>query len=216
MSAVNEWVVREYFESLGYLVNQPCKYISSGRSKRAEEEVDLIVANPRVTEQRIPEDMVWHADELKSIARAVVAVRGWHTNRFYPSRFEHDPEILRFVQVEPLKFAARLLGSNDAARILCLPRLPAAGELKDQTIRVLRQKGVHGIISFQTMLEELIRRVDVNRNYEKSDLLQVVRLLKNYDLLRLGQMDLFSKKHPRHEGAGKAPPEPEPEAPPDS
>jgi hypothetical protein len=210
VSTVNEWVVREYFESLGYLVNQPCKYISSGRQKRAEEEVDLVVVNPRVTEHRVPENMVWTADDLRSVGRAVVAVRGWHTNRFYPSRFEHDPDILRFLQAEPLKFAAKLLGTEEMAHVLCLPKLPASGELKDQSIRVLRQKGVHGVISFHTMLAELIRQVDVNRNYEKSDLLQIVRLLKNYDLLRLGQMDLFSKKHHRRAAAPKAKAEPEP------
>lgn len=44
------------------------------------------------------------------------------------------------------------------------------------------------------MLAELIDRVDVNRNYEESDLLQVIRLLKNYDFVRSKQMDLFEKR----------------------
>jgi hypothetical protein len=194
VSAVNEWVVREYFESLGYLVNQPCKYLPAGRPKRAEEEVDLVVVKPGMEAHSIPEHMVWTSADLKTIGRAMVGVRGWHTNRFYPSQFEHDPDILRFIQAEPVKFAGRMLGTDAMARILCLPRLPASGELKDQTIRVLRQKGVNGVISFRTMLAEIVTRVDVNRNYEKSDLLQIIRLLKNYDLLQEGQMDLFARK----------------------
>ena len=38
MASVNEAIVREYFESLGFLVHQPQKYIVMARSKRAEEE----------------------------------------------------------------------------------------------------------------------------------------------------------------------------------
>ena len=46
MSAVNEAIVREYFESLGFLVRQPRKYQVSARPKHIEEEVDLLVVNP--------------------------------------------------------------------------------------------------------------------------------------------------------------------------
>jgi len=34
----------------------------------------------------------------------------------------------------------------------------------------------------------------VNRNYEKSDVLQMLRILKNYDLLKDRQMELFKSK----------------------
>jgi hypothetical protein len=33
--------------------------------------------------------------------------------------------------------------------------------------------------------------VDVSKNYEKSDLLQILRILKTYDLLKEAQLDLF-------------------------
>ena len=42
------------------------------------------------------------------------------------------------------------------------------------------------------MLLDLIDKVEVNRNYRKSDTLQVIRILKNYDLLNDGQLDLLS------------------------
>ncbi len=79
------------------------------------------------------------------------------------------------------------------AKILCLPRLPVSGELREKTIGMLKEKGVDGIISFRTMLWELVSRVDINKNYDKSDLLQVVRLLKNYDLLKDDQMEFGQK-----------------------
>jgi len=194
VTAVNEWIVREYFESLGYLVKQPRKYVVPGRQKKAEEEVDLVVFNPQVVEHKLPGHLVWTSPDLKSIARAVVGVRGWHTERFYVSTFEQSPDILRFAESDSIRFAAKILGTSSMARILCLPKLPASGHLKDKTIEVLKKKGIDGVISFRTMLRELVLRVDTNRNYEKSNLLQIIRLLKNYNLLRDTQMDLFEKK----------------------
>jgi len=197
VSSVNESVVREYFEQLGYLVSQPRKYVPGGRQKTADEELDLIVFNPQVKDHIVPAHLIWSTSDLKSVSRAVVGVRGWHTERFYVSRFEQTPDILRFVEEAPIKFAEKLLGASPIAKILCIPNLPASGGLKDKTCEVLKLKGLDGVISFRTMLLELASRVDVNVNYEKSDLLQTIRLLKNYDLVKDGQMDMFSKKQRR-------------------
>jgi hypothetical protein len=193
MAAVSEWIVREYFEGLGYLVNQPRKHVVPGRHKMAQEEIDLVVHNPRIREQKLPGHLVWTREDLAGISRAIVAVRGWHTERFYPSTFEQAPEILRFVEEDAVTFAREMLGGGPPAKILCLPRLPASGDLKEQAITVLQEKGIDGVLSFETMLVELIARVDVNRNYEKSDLLQTIRILKNYGLLKDSQLDLFEK-----------------------
>jgi len=197
VSSVNESVVREYFEQLGYLVSQPRKYVPGGRQKTADEELDLIVFNPQVKEHKVPEHLIWSTGDLKNVSRAVVGVRGWHTERFYVSRFEQTPDILRFVEEAPIRFAEKLLGASPIAKILCIPNLPASGGLKDKTCEVLKLKGLDGVISFRTMLLELAGRVDVNVNYEKSDLLQTVRLLKNYDLIKDSQMDMFAKKQRR-------------------
>jgi hypothetical protein len=191
MSAVTEWVVKEYFEQIGYLVSQPRKYTVPARTKRPDEEVDLVICNPKVKEHVVPQTFIWEKHDLKHVAGAVIGVRGWHTDRFYPSTFERTPEILKFVEKESVLYASRLLGGSEMAKILCLPRLPASGALKNKTIQVLKGKGVDGVISFHTMLAELIKSVDTKKNYEKSDLLQIIRLLKNYDLLKGSQLELF-------------------------
>ena len=196
MSAVNEWIVREYFESLGFLVSQPCKYVTT-RQKKAEEEVDLVIFNPLVEQHIIPERVVWQTADFKTVARAVVGVRGWHTERFYAATFDQFPDILRFAQEESVRSAARRFGTGDVAKVLCLPQLPASEELKDKTLRVLKERGIDGVLSFRTMLTDLIQSIDVNRNYDKSDVLQIIRILKNYDLFRSPQMDLFAKKPAR-------------------
>lgn len=193
MSAVNEWIVREYFELLGYLVSQPCKY-TPARHKRADEELDLLIVHPQVREHRLPDHLVWSSADLQTVGRAVVGVRGWHTDRFYAATFEQTPEILRFAERAARRAAEARLGSEPVAAVLCLPELPASGELKEKTLRALKERGIDGVLSFRTMLQELLVKVDVNRNYDKSDLLQILRILKNYGLLRDPQMELFSRR----------------------
>ena len=46
MSAIDEGIVREYFEQNGFLVRQVRKYQVQSRRKTGDEEVDLIVYNP--------------------------------------------------------------------------------------------------------------------------------------------------------------------------
>lgn len=193
MSAVNEWIVREYFEQLGYLTSQPCKYLSSARLKKAEEELDLLIQRPQA-EHCLPDHMIWTTEDLQGISRAVVGVRGWHTDRIYATTLEQTPEILRFAGPAARKAAAGRLGDEQVAAILCVPELPASGALKEKTLAALRVRGINGVLSFRTMLSELVSMVKVNLNYDKSDLLQVLRILKNYDLLREPQMDLFARR----------------------
>ena len=43
----------------------------------------------------------------------------------------------------------------------------------------------------------LVNQVEPNRNYQKSDLLQLIRILKNYEFFKEPQLDLFRPKRKR-------------------
>jgi hypothetical protein len=49
-------------------------------------------------------------------------------------------------------------------------------------------------MSFRAMLLDLVDRIEINQSYTKSDTLQVMRILKNYDLLKDPQLDLLSDR----------------------
>jgi hypothetical protein len=72
------------------------------------------------------------------------------------------------------------------------PALPTAEPYRSQSVQLLKERGVDAIVSFRAMLLDLIETIESNRNYGKSDTLQVLRVLKNYDLLKDAQMDLPS------------------------
>jgi hypothetical protein len=197
MSAIDEGIVREYFEQNGFLVRQARKYQVSARRKAAEEEIDLIVFNPAWQRGSRKADFFLFSSELPFVQKAIVAVKGWHTGVFTPNMLRSSPEIFSFLQQNVVKEAERFFPPDPEAgeaggltKILVLPSLPTAEPFRSQSVELLKQHGVDAIISFRAMLIDLLDKIEINQNYSKSDTLQVMRLLKNYDLLKDTQMDL--------------------------
>ena len=190
MSAINETIVREYFELNGFLVRQDRKH--EARGKQEVDGIDFVIWNPQPVKPAAPAPFVLDSADLPSIARALVVVRGWHTESFGPSVLENSPEMFRFVEPAVFQQAARAFSPDVAPlKILIVPSLPQTAAARGQSIAILRAKGVDAVIPFRTMLADLIARAEVNRNYDKSDLLQVIRVLKNYQLFKDPQMELF-------------------------
>src|SRR6266498_1363854 len=110
MAAVSETIVREYFELHGFFVRQQRKYIA--RSRPEDEEIDFYVLNPHHVGADNSLPFVLTSGEVPAIARAVVVVKGWHTESFSSAVLANAPEIFRFV--EPLVFqrAAKAFGDE--------------------------------------------------------------------------------------------------------
>jgi hypothetical protein len=198
MSSVNEWIVSEYLEALGFLVRQPRKYQVVARSKGLHEEVDLLAVNPAVPAGTArPEAMLWGGRELAQVACAVLTVRGWHSEKFTAAMLASSPEVYRFAEPESMRSATAELGMENPAKILCMADLPSDPDQRAEALDFLKSRGIDGVILFRPMLLELVERIDVKKTYEKSDLLQILRILKNYGLLKSGQLDLFAPSRRR-------------------
>lgn len=211
MSAVDEGIVREYFEQNGFLVRQPRKYQVQARRKTGDEEVDLVVFNPAWQRGARKPGFFLFSNELPYVRQAVVAVKGWHTGVFTPTILKSSPEIFGFLEEKVLKDVTRLFPTNagdEAAgaftKILVLPSLPTAEPFRSQSVDLLKERGVDAIISFRAMLLDLLDKVEINQNYTKSDTLQVMRILKNYDLLKDAQLDLLSERTIARRGKGSS------------
>jgi hypothetical protein len=203
MSSVDESIVREYFEQNGFLVRQLRKYQVHSRKKTADEEVDLLVFNPSFQPGSRRADFMLFSSELKFIHKAVVVVKGWHTLKFTPAMLKSSPEIFRFLEKTVVKKVNDLFfdkskkkeagekEEDEFMKILVLPGLPTENPYREQSIQLLREKGVDGIISFRSMLLDILAKVEINRNYQKSEILQTLRILKNYELLGNPQLELF-------------------------
>jgi hypothetical protein len=204
MSAIDEGIVREYFEQNGFLVRQVRKYQVQARRKTGDEEVDLVVYNPAYARSSRRPEFFLFANELAFIHRAIVVVKGWHTGRFTPNMLKSSPEIFRFLEENVLKEVTRFFpvdaeepgNAPDVTKILVLPSLPTAEPFRSQSVAMLKEHGIDAIISFRSMLLDIIERVEINKSYGKSDTLQVIRILKNYDLLKDAQLDLLAERQP--------------------
>ena len=201
MSAIDEGIVREYFEQAGFFVRQARKYVLGAKRGAGEEVIDLLVFNPGWQRGSRKPDFFLFPTELPFVQRAVVSIKGWHAaGRFTPSTLRNQPEIFRFLEQNVLKEASRFFPETPddpketLTKILVLPGLPTAEPFRSQAVAMLKEAGVDGVISFRAMLLDLIERVELNRNYGKSDTLQLIRILKNYDLLVDPQMDLLPRK----------------------
>ena len=75
MSAIDEGIVREYFEQNGFLIRQARKYQVQARRKAAEEEIDLMVYNPAWQRDARKPDFFLFSNELPYVHRAIVAVK---------------------------------------------------------------------------------------------------------------------------------------------
>ena len=200
MAAIDEGIVREYFEQNGFFVRQVRKHAVQARKKTSDEEIDLVVYNPAWVRDGRKPDFFLFATELPYLHRAVVSVKPWHTDVFTPGMLKSSPEIFRFLADEVQKKATRFFPPEEGeeagkpeefAKVLVLPALPTQEPFRSQSVELLKERGVDGIISFRAILTDLIEKVEVNRSYRKSDTLEVLRILKNYDLLRDPQMDFL-------------------------
>ena len=191
MAAVSEIIAREYFELHGFLVRQHQKHIVQSRHEE-EEDIGFFIFNPRTKTRSDPLPFVIASADLPGIHRAIVVVKGWHTETFSPARLAASPEIFRVAEPAVFHQAARAFGNNGMPlKILVVPALPNGAQAREESVALLRSKGIDAVILFRTMLADLVRETRINRNYQKSDLLQIIRILKKYDFFKEPQLELF-------------------------
>jgi hypothetical protein len=199
MAGFDENLVREYFELNGFLVRQLRKYHVQSRKKRADEEIDLLIFNPRPVRREGSLGFQMFAGDIAAIRRAMVVVKGWHSTRFTPSMLRSSSRIFDFLKKDVLEQAQGFFdheeewsGSEDPLlKLLVIPSLPLKQVDRQESLNLLREQGIDGIITFQTILENMVRLIDPNNNYQKSELLQLMRLLKVYDMIKPPQMEFF-------------------------
>ncbi|MFL2847949.1 MAG: hypothetical protein ACJZ9B_03125 [Coraliomargaritaceae bacterium] len=200
MSGFDENIVREYFELNGFFVRQLRKYQVQSRKKRFDEEIDMLIYNPKADKQMKPLGFQLFSNDIVNIHQAIVVVKAWHSSRFTPAILRSGTKVFDFLKKDVLNkvndyfdFNEMDLGKNDAVfkKILIIPSLPSGEPHRSESITLLKEQGIDGIISFATILESLINNIEINHSYQKSDLLQLIRILKIYDMIKEPQMTFF-------------------------
>jgi hypothetical protein len=191
MSDINLQLVKEFFELNGFMILTNRKHQLRKIGADWEYSIELLVGNLNFVEPATEPGFVLEPRNLKAIPRAIVDVKGWHTEVFYPSTIEQGRTLFAFVSPESLKYASRVFKEEPFSKVIVLSELPSNKEILDRSIDVLRKNGIDHVIEFATILKDLISRVQVNYNYTESDTLQLVRLMKRYGLVKDLQMEFM-------------------------
>ncbi|CAA6677099.1 MULTISPECIES: hypothetical protein [unclassified Lentimonas] len=199
MASFDENIVREYFELNGFFARQLRKHVVRSRKKPVEETVELLVYNPSAPTEGVAPNFQLFSSDMASIRQAIVVVHGWQHTRVTPAILKSSARLFDFLKKDVLSQADALFAVEegeleDAAtyrKVLVLPGLPTAEPQRSECIALFKEQGVDGVIAFSTILEDLLRHVEVNHSYQKSELLQLVRVLKVYDMVQAPQLNLF-------------------------
>ena len=191
MSDINLQLVKEFFELNGFMILTNRKHQLRKIGADWEYSIELLVGNLDFVEPATEPGFVLEPRNLKAIPRAIVDVKGWHTEVFYPSTIEQGRTLFAFVSPESLQYASRVFKEEPFSKVIVLSELPSNKEILDRSIDVLRKNGIDHVIEFATILKDLISRVQVNYNYTESDTLQLVRLMKRYGLVKDLQMEFM-------------------------
>lgn len=204
MAGFDENIVREYFELNGFFVRQLKKYQVQSRKKRVEQDIDLVVYNPNASGNHAETGFQLFSADMVKIRRAIVVVKPWYSSRFTPAMLKSSSRLFDYLKKDVLNKADDYFhfdetlfeeepgpDQSDCQKILVLPGIPTSDPQRTEAIDLLKQSGVDGIITFGTILENLLRKVEVNHSYQKSELLQLMRILKLYDMVKEPQMNLF-------------------------
>ena len=201
MAGFDDSLVREYFEMNGFFVRQARKYAVQSRRKRADEEGDLLVINPAPRQGGDLPFQLFGSD-LPGLSAAVVAVKAWHTTKAVTPTMIRKGDLLEFVRKEAVEAAREAFAEltpaegRPLAKILVLPGIPAQEPQRSESITLLRESGVDHVLTFRTILENLVQAVESNQSYAKSDTLQLLRILRVYDMVKAAQLELFGGNPP--------------------
>ncbi|MFM8905620.1 MAG: hypothetical protein ACKOIB_10320, partial [Verrucomicrobiota bacterium] len=106
-------------------------------------------------------------------------------------------DLLEFVRKEAVEAAKDAFADltteegSELSKVLVLPGIPAQEPQRSESVTLLKESGVDHVLTFRTILENLVQAVEANQSYAKSDTLQLLRILRVYDMVKAAQLELF-------------------------
>jgi hypothetical protein len=194
MSDVNLQLVREFFEL--HLFRVLTNWHQDPERRLRDLTSQLLVENVAPASDPRPSEFLLTAPDLPNIERALIEIRAWHADRFYPSVIESNPVLSQFVSHDELTLATDLFHGLPFQTILVVSELPASPEPRTRAADLLRARGIDHVIEFPAVLQGLLRKLDVEGLYGGSQTLQTLRLLKRYRFIRDQQMEFGFQLEP--------------------
>lgn len=188
MGDINMQLVREFFELHGYhaLTHWPHE---SARSRATDPSALLFVEQLNSTGECETPDFLLRGEDVPQLKRAVIEVRAWHADRFYPSVIEGNAILAHVASAEVKELGLDIFGTDKFSTVLVISEFPASFDARDRALALLKQSGLSHVLEFPTMLQDMLLHISANANYAPSPTLQCMRLLKRYGFIRRQQLE---------------------------
>lgn len=187
MSEINVQLVREFFElhQFHVLTHWP----HEADTARSSDAGSLIFIEHTSPETRDAPEFLLRIEEVPLLHRAVVEVRAWHGDRFYPSVVENNAVLAHVAGREVQALARGVFGNPEFATILVISELPQSHAPRQRALQLLQGLGIDHILEFPTLLQGILQRISPHAGYAPSQTLQMLRLLKRYNFIRRQQLE---------------------------
>lgn len=187
MLSLESLILRHFFEVQGFMVRQCLPTNPSGIES-------LQIVHPDAPKaQKLPP--ILFSTDIPKISKALVWIPSWQAQKITPAMLKDSQELMKFIDK---RLAQRKMPADfdlsDAPKIVVVPATPKEAGAREQTINLLKARNIDAMISFRSILLDLIARLDVRKQTEG---LQLLQILNNFDLLKTTQMELFSSNHER-------------------
>jgi hypothetical protein len=193
MSDLNLQMVREFFELNLFHVLTPWQHEASAQGFDSGPLLFVEHSDPDSSED-IP--FLLQSGDAEKMHRAVVEVRAWHADRFYPSVIEGASVLAHVVSNDTAAQAQAIFHGAEYRTILVISELPNTPEPRARSIQLLQKLGVQHILEFPTLLEDILTRISPHGHYAPSQTLQTMRILKRYNLVQRQQLEFAFNPEP--------------------
>lgn len=189
-----------YFELNGFLVRRG---FSAGLGTAGTAFPSLIVRN--LKEEELEETFTfgfqWFSSDILKTRRAVVAIVGADLFDLGNRAIKQDKRLFQALKKrvdskQAFEFPWDSIEAqgelNGHRKLVLLPVLPKTEPYRNDFCDILSKKGADGVITFRTLLDNMIQQLDHLEDSQLSSHMRMLRVLKQMDLLKIPQMDLFT------------------------
>lgn len=194
MSEINLQLVREFFELSRFSVLTHWRHVDD--QIRGSEGSSLLFVEKGQADDSDPPPFLLRSTSLRSMQRAVIEVRAWHADKFYPSVIESSPILAHVASEEVSDLARNVFAGREFATVLVISELPSSAAPRARSLHLLQGLGIGHVLEFSTILSALASQLSSHGNYAPSQTLQTLRLLKRYNLLRRQQLEFAFQPDP--------------------
>lgn len=182
--------VREYFEHFGFWIH---RIETSFKETEA-----FVVQKESVQKKPFPSGFQIFSGDLDAIDSALIISQGWSFKHFNPQWIHSAGMLNTLLKKLSIRLPSCLLQLQahpqcppNKLKFLIIPYLPTKHKMRDVCLSTLQALPIDGVISFSTLLEGLIRNIDLAKDYKHSSCLQTLKMLKLYERINPQQLELF-------------------------